>query len=60
MRAARRITPLSSLNVSLAPSNAGRLTFAGSTSLLCTKQVTVDATDDDNVSLLSERSLVLR
>ena len=108
---------LSSLNFSPAPSNAGRLTFAGSTNLLCTKatrtnksfigvlwsawsdgvvahwvelialeveaaissftdlgppqtrftrscvcpkQVTVDAPDDDNVWLLSERPLVLR
>jgi hypothetical protein len=35
------------------PAHAGRLTFAGSTRMLCTKRVTDDA-PDDNVWLLGE------
>jgi hypothetical protein len=40
--------------------NAGRLTFAGSTRMLCAKRVTDDAPDDDNVWLLGERPAVLK
>jgi hypothetical protein len=39
---------------------AGRLTFAGSTRMLCAKRVTDDAPDDDNVWLLGERPPVLK